>query len=349
MRLGFHTGGLRGAWSRASGQVAVGVPAALVVASLIVIGVRGANAEREMRALTEARQRHAELRDSLAARFAGDPTVRLANRDSANVVVALKTRAVVSMLQDVSRRYLDRVEVDLGGVHGYGKGEYRAKTLFGRNKIGEWNVEADVHELRVVVSAGTPRIETSTENRLRLAIPAQISPGAGTVTVRFHWNSKSVFNALCRDFEATRTLRGRVLRQDHVVHGEYVLSAGPRGIVVDPDFPAERYPIAMELDEASWNEVRGALEEQDERARCGLLIDPDQVVRDLRAAGLSGLRFRLPHAVMRRVVLPATIQESVRILDTPVALEVRPHALRLTRAHVVYSADVGVRRASETQ
>jgi hypothetical protein len=204
-------------------------------------------------------------------------------------------------------------------------------------------VQSYVHHLRAVVSAGTPRIETSDGNRLRVGIPAHVSPGSGTVTLQFHWNTKSVFNALCRDFRTTRTVHGRVLRQDHVVHGAYVLSAGTRGIVAEPDFPVERYPILMDLDEPSWKAVREALEEQDKGDRCGLLIDPDKVVRDLRAAGLRGLRFKLPAAVMQRMVLPATIQESVKVLDTLVTLEVRPHGLRLTREHVVYSANVGVR------
>jgi len=350
MRHASRAGGSPAAWRRASGLVSFGVLTALVVASWVVLWVRAANAQREIRELTAVRQHHAELRDSLAARFVNDPSIRLANRDSANVVVVLRTRALVSMLQDVSRRYLDRVEVDLGGVDGYGSGDYRAKTLLlGRKKIGQWKVEAHVHDLRTVVSAGTPRIAIAGQNRLSLAIPAHVSPGRATVALQFHWNSKSVFNALCRDFRTSRMLHGRVRPQDHVVHGAYVLSAGARGIVVKPDFPDERYPIAMELEEPSWNAVRDALEEQDTPGRCGLLMDPDQMVRDLRAAGLRGLPFRLPVAVMQPLVLPTTIEDSVRILDTPVALDVRPHALRLSREHVVYSANVEVRRVREVE
>jgi hypothetical protein len=270
--------------------------------------------------------------------------LRFARGDSAAVAVALSESLLVALLERAAARYLDRVDVQLVGLPGHGEGDLEIGTPFGKMKAGAWSVQVEVQELTGRLSADPPALDLD-GHRVHVELPVRIVDGRGAIALDFQWDSKSIFNVVCNDFETRQVLRGRVRPQRHVIRGDLVLSSNPRGIVVDPEFPRERYPISMELDAASWERIRGALEDQDKLSRCGLMMNPDSVVRELRGLGIRGLRFRLPRVVYRTFVLPASLSESVRILDAPVRLTVRPHRLRIASGIFWYGADVEVRRS----
>jgi len=303
--------------------------------------------DRENREISVLRKRRTALRDSLDAMIDRDPLIHIASNDNSDIAVALSQRVLVALLQEVTVRYLDRVEIDVEDVQGHGKGTFKTGSPFGRLTVGEWTVQVRVHEFGGVLSAGVPTVEVAGNNRLHMAIPTRIREGDGSLTLDFAWNSNSVFNVVCRDFKTTQTLRGRVLPQRHVVRGDFVLSAAGAGIVADPEFPPEKFPLAMALDQASWDRLRAALEEQDKLLKCGLLIKPDVVIARLRDLGARGLKFKLPRSLMRTVVLPASIEKSVRILGSSVELSVRPHELQITPEMFWYSANVDAKKSSE--
>jgi hypothetical protein len=297
--------------------------------------------------LSELRARRDALRDSLRALSDRDSVVRLVQRDSSSVAVALPESLVAAVIRDGVARYLDRFELDLTALRGHGEGLlYRRVPVLGRVKAGEWNVHTTVDRLTIGVTAEPPDIDALGSNRLRIALPIVVHGGRGVVTLHFAWNSKSIFNVVCRDFEASRTIAGAILPQRHVARGDIVLSAGERAVVADPQFPPERFPIAMDLTEASWQQLRDALEEQNTLSKCGLVLEPESVIHQLRATGLRGLRFRLPRALLEPIALPASFDSTVRILNARVQLSVRPHEIRAKQGTLWYSADVGVRRAN---
>ena len=327
--------------------VAVAAAIAVAIVLAVVWAHQMSAPERESREISHLRKRRAALRDSLDRALAADSLIRIAARDSSDIAVALSGHVLVTLLQEVTTRYLDRVEVAVEDLPGHGKGEFETNSPFGHLTVGEWKVQVRVHEFGGVLSAGLPTVDVTGTNRLHVAIPARIREGDGSLTLAFEWNSNSVFNVVCRDFKTVQTLRGRVLPQDHVVRGDFVLSAGPEGIVADPDFPPEKFPIAMSLDQASWDRIRAALEEQDKILKCGLLIDPERVIERLRALGARGLKFRLPRKMLRTIRLPASIERSVKILGSSVELSVEPRELRIDPDLFWYSARVRATRSSE--
>jgi hypothetical protein len=322
---------------------------AVVLGALLLAGLIGAVRGRLQRSETEElqrlRARRAALRDTLNLLVARDPLLTRAREDTSGIVLALSEPLIVALAQEASRHYLDRVEVDLDEVQGHGFGMYDVKApLLGKTRLGEWKVEARVDTLRGVMTALTPSVEVTAKNRVHLAVPMQLQERPGTVTLNFSWDSKSVFNVVCRDWHSTQTLRGHLRSQQHVVRGALVFSATPQGIRADPDFPPERFPLSMELDSASWDRVRDALDEQNKLLKCGLLMHPDEIVAKLRVLGIQGLRFKIPRATFRPFVIPVSILQSVRILNSPVDLAVTPHEVQITPDLLWYAADVSAKK-----
>ncbi|HYM80437.1 MAG TPA: hypothetical protein VEY91_03375 [Candidatus Limnocylindria bacterium] len=290
--------------------------------------------------------RQAVLRDSLSGLLARDSVLALARGDSSAIAIAMSEKLIVTLIQETATRYLDRIEIKLDSdVDGHGEGEFEVDTPLGKVTVGEWKVEVAVNEMVGVLSALTPSVDVSDTNRFHLALPIRIREGRGVVTLDFKWDSNSIFNVVCRDFATRQVLQGSILPQTHIVRGDLILSAGERGIVADPEFPSEKFPLSMALDQASWDRVRAALGEQDKLLRCGLLVNPDSVIAKLRDLGIQGLRFRLPRAVFRTFVLPTSVTQSVRILNAPVELSVTPHQLRISPGTLWYSAEIEARRS----
>jgi hypothetical protein len=323
--------------------------AAIVVATLIAVLVplvRRSGQQGSDRELVRLRARQAALHDSLSVILAHDSLLILTRHDSADIALALSKTLLTSMIQDVAARYLDRVEIDLKDIEGHGAGPLEIGSPIGGLTVGDWKVNVMAHEITGVLSAGTPAVEVSGTNRIHLAIPVQIRRGQGAVTLAFEWDSRSVFNLVCRDFKIERTIRGSILPQRHVVRGHMLLSASADGIVADPDFPREKFPLGMALTEASWSTLRAALQGQDKLFKCGLMINPDTVLARLRVMGIEGLRFGLPRRAFRTIFLPATIARAVRILEAPVELSVTPHQLRISPGLIWYGADIDARRSA---
>jgi len=324
---------------------------AVVVGVLLLAGLIGAVRGRLLRSegeeLERLRARRASLRDSLNEFVARDPILTMGRQDTSGIVVALSEDLVVALAQKAATHYLDRVDIDLDEVEGHGEGAYDVKMpVVGTRRLGKWHVEVTVDELRSTMSAGTPSVDVKGGNRVHLAVPVEVHEGRGAVTLTFSWDSKSVFNLVCRDWKSRQKLTGRLRAQQHVVRGDMVFSATRQGILADPDFPPVKYPLSMELDSTSWDRVRDALEKENKALKCGLLIHRDEIVSKLRVLGIQGLKFGIPRATFRPFVIPASISESVRILNSPVNLAVTPHELKITPDMLWYSAEVTATKAS---
>jgi hypothetical protein len=84
------------------------------------------------------------LRERLEKAAATEPLVASAFADPGQVVLAIRSGLIEELAGNVARRYLDRVTVDLSEVEGHSSGELRKKTLFGRIRVGDWNVSVDL-------------------------------------------------------------------------------------------------------------------------------------------------------------------------------------------------------------
>ena len=312
---------------------------------LVITTTRVVRAQRQAGELARLARERDRLHQRLTELLDRDPVVARAREDSSRIAVALSESLMVAIIHQTTATWFDRVELNLANVKGRGKGEFDVDTPFGDLTVGAWKVQVLAHEVEAVLAAGTPEVAVSGDNRIGLAIPIHIRQGEGRVTLKFRWDSKSVFNLICRDFETVQMVRGNILPQTHVVRGSIVLAAGKEGIVADPDFPRERYPLGMTLTEGSWDQIRDALKEQDKLMRCGLLVNPDSAVKSLHALGTKGLKFRLPKSAFRTIYLPAGLVRTVRILGAPIDLVIEPHELRITPGWIWYGAEMKAHRS----
>lgn len=325
--------------------IALGVAAIAMLLALGIPRVRVIANRRDVRDLIDLQKRRAVLRDSLTQALAREPLLEFAEKDTSSIAVALSEQLMVTMLQQFATRYLDRVTLDLRDLSGHGQGKVETPTPLGRMKVGNWSVQVAAHQITGVLTAETPVVDVTGTNHVHVALPIRVQGGEGNVTLTFKWDSRAIFNVVCRDFETVQTIHGSILPQRHVVRGDLVLSAGSHGIVADPDFPSEKFPLSMALSDESYRRLRSALEEQDKLFKCGLMIQPDTVMARLRTLGVQGLRFRIPRTAFRRIYLPATIERSVRILDSSVQLSVKPSGLRIAPGILWYGASIEARRA----
>jgi hypothetical protein len=327
------------------GPSAFAVVLGLLLLAGLIGAVRGHLQRSEVDEIHRLRARRAALRDSLNLFVARDPILARAREDTAGIAVAFSEKLIVALAEEAARHYLDRVEIDLDDVEGHGEGQYVAKTpLLGKLRVGDWRVEATVDTLRGVMTALTPDVEVTGNNRVHLAVPVEIEERPGSVTLDFSWKSKSVFNVVCRDWHSRQTLRGRLRSQQHVVRGDLVFSATRRH-PRRSDFPPGRFPLSMELDSSLVGPGARSVGGTEQAPQVRAARPSDEIVAKLHVLGIQGLGFKIPRATFRSFVIPATILQSVRILNSPVDLAVTPHELKITPDMLWYAADVSAKKA----
>jgi hypothetical protein len=282
------------------------------------------------------------LHDRLEKAAAADPLVAQAIADRGQVVLAMRSKLIEELARNVARSYLDRVTVDLREVESHSSGEMRKKTFFGRIKVGEWSVNVELGDLVGHLHAGTPRVSLRGPDLIEVEVPVDVQETEGSATLRLNWDSSGLANAVCKDFELTREIRGRVLAQRHVVSGALRLHNTGDSVTATPLFPDRRIRLKLDLTSRSWGVVEAALRSQDTSGKCGTLMDPDKGMKHLRALAARGIRVRLPDSIFRAVTFPARLHEVVKVNERPVGLRLRAESLRVQSATLWTSVSVQV-------
>ena len=108
-----------------------------------------------------------------------------------------------------------------------------------------------------------------------MEVPLEVQPASGQISLHFSWESASVVNLVCKDFEVDLEVEGRALRQDHVLRGQIELCAAADVLTATPVVHERAFPLKIELTPASWGKVEAALRAQDTPGRCGMFLDPE--------------------------------------------------------------------------
>jgi hypothetical protein len=294
----------------------------------------------------ERRAGHERLKREFAGLAAQDPVVREALAQGGDVVLGARPALIEDVFREVAARYLDEVVLDLPlekTIHE--SRELEVGTFLGKVKAGTWTLDVTIHRVQGRLRARPPKVAVAPENRLALDVPVSLEEGHGTITAHFAWNSHSVASVVCHDFEVTRRLTGEVLSQVYPVAGSLLLAAGPERIRADPEFPPREFRIQVDLTDKSWAEVRGAIEEQDTIGKCGIGIDPDDLVARIRRRLREGFDVKLPRSLFRPVDFPASVRQEVTVEDRRVDLAVETRGLAVTPAAVWFAANVRTRFA----
>jgi hypothetical protein len=163
--------------------------------------------------------------------------------------------------------------------------------------------------------------------------------------LHLEWDSASLANVVCRDFELQRDLEGRTVEQVHTLSGTLRVSQRPDSVVLHPQIADEFVTLKVDLSPRSWADVEQALRTQDTFTRCGLVLDPENVVRQLRGLAARGFRVRLPGVMSRPLQLPVAIGHQALIEGRPVTVSVRTRSFEATPRLVWSRAAVGIEAA----
>jgi hypothetical protein len=240
---------------------------------------------------------------------------------------------------EVARRYFDRVALDLSDIEVTKSGELKADTFLGKVTAGEWTVDVNLHHVRGTLRARAPRIALKTGNEVDLDLPVVLEEGEATAAVRFAFDSHGVAKIVCKSFETTQEVSGRVKPEEYPVRGSFLLATAKDTLTATPRFDPT-FRVTVEPSPESWAKVRAALEHQDDITRCGLALDPDKVFVQLQELVAKGFKIHLPRKLLRPITLPAGVTESVDVEGRRVAVAVTENALRITPAGLWYSIAV---------
>jgi hypothetical protein len=286
-------------------------------------------------------QMHREQHERLEGLLARDPVMAAAMATEGDVVIAARSEFARAVIRQVALNYFDRVVIDLRDLDVFRQGDIRKQTPFGRKRVGEWAMDMRIHQVKGVLRAGNPDVAFTQGNRVQLAFPVHLEQGQGRATLDFAYDSKGIANLLCKDFQAEQTVQGGVIPEDYPVEGGFTLQTAPRSLTAKPAF-SDEFRIRLDLDSGSWAAVRARLEQEDRLGRCGLGMDAEKALADLRALAGRGIDVRLPAQLFRTLALPAHAAQTVLVDNHPVAVQVSQNELSLGPTTVWYSAHVGV-------
>jgi hypothetical protein len=285
---------------------------------------------------------HDRLHERLEKATATEPLVASAYAARGQVVLAMRAGLLEELAANVARRYLDRVTLDLSGVLAQRSGELRRKTFLGRVKLGAWNVSIEMDDLVGDLRAGSPRVGLRGPDLIEVLVPVDVQETEGGATLHFGWDSEALVNLVCKDFELTREIRGRVLAQSHLLSGALRLNNTGLGLTVTPVFPERRVRLKLDLTPRSWAVVEEALRSQDTFERCGMVMHPDEGLVRLRELAARGIMVHLPDSVFRPVSLPARLHTSVKVNEARVGLRLKAESLRIETTTLWSSVSVQV-------
>jgi hypothetical protein len=312
-----------------------------VIVSLIA--AMGCAVERPGHTLEALEATQARLEQRLDKALVKDPLVAAAFADPGQVVVTMRAQLIEELVRAVARDYLDNVVLDLEDVNAHSSGEIRKDTFLGRVKVGEWDVLVDLEKMVGTLRVGVPTVALRPPDFVDLVLPVDVLESKGAATLRFKWDSKGVANAVCRDFEVTQRIKGRVLGQTHQLKGALRLTSDGETVIATPVFPDRKVRLRMDLSRESWTDIEAALRAQNTFDRCGMALKPADALERLKAMASQGIAVKLPESILRPVRLPASLSESVQLRDGEVSLSLRALKLRVENATLWSSAEVQVR------
>jgi hypothetical protein len=284
------------------------------------------------------RERHERLEDLVA----DDPFLREAIRVKGDLAMAVRADFALDVIREVAKRYLDRVDLRLGDIEVVRQGALTTDTFLGRIHAGDWTVGLSIHEVNGVLRAGEPEVGFLEGNRVALAFPVHLEQGQGRARIDFNWDSRGIANLVCRDFALTQEIDGTVTPEAYPVRGTFALAATDKVLIARPAFSRE-FRIKLDLSPGSWDSVRARLREQDQFSKCGVAMDPEKVLAQLRELAGNGFNVRVPARVFRNIELRAHVAESVTVAQREVGVAVTKNALYTSPDLLWYSATVAVR------
>lgn len=290
------------------------------------------------------RAEHRVLREAVEAGLEQDPTVRSVRALEADLVLVIPTPVATGIGEEVARRSLDQVRLDLRDIDVEREGERQAGTAFGRIRAGRWRLRVEVDRVTGVLRAGRPSLRVSGPDRVAVEVPVQVEGGRGEAALTFEWDSTGLANLVCRDFTVRERVEAAVPPGTHVMRGSVRLDAEGDRLRLAPA-AERRYRIAIEPTADAWARARRALEAQDRIFRCGLGLHPPRVMAELERLVARGVPVRLPRRIFRPLAVRMAATGTLDVAGLPVTVSASGSRLVLEPERVVFGTRLAVARA----
>ncbi|MEO8500092.1 MAG: hypothetical protein ABI565_04200 [Vicinamibacteria bacterium] len=271
-----------------------------------------------------------------------DPLVTSAFQDRGRVIVAIRSGLIEELAGNIAARYLDHVTVDLANVTAHGSGKLDKKTFLGAVTLGEWKVSVILGDMKGHLRAAQPTVSLRPPDLIDISLPVDVEETLGEASLHFEWDSSGVANAVCKDFQTTQAIKGRVLPQRHILQGALQLRNLGGRLTESPLFPNRHIQLQLDLTKESWADLERTLRAEDTLGKCGMFMKPADVLNFLRELGSKGIGVHLPDSIFRAVDLPARLQESALVNQRPIGLRLSAESLRVDTATLWSSVSVQV-------
>lgn len=258
-----------------------------------------------------SRLERSALRQRVSALAARDSLWHGLMTSDRDVTAILPFPVLQTLCDRVAQNYLQGARLDFDpdiGIH-LDK-EIQFKLLGGT--VGAGRIEGDVNVSRLqglLHVAGTPALELLPPDGLRLTTPILVSDGFGRVELDMRWNPSFLVSIVCGGFEFRETLAGAVVPFSHDLQTRIRFSTDRSAFVCRPLVRQDRIAVPCEFTPASLAKVRAALLEQDKLLKCGIVMNADSVLADLRTLIRRKVRFSLPRTLFKPFSVPVSVRQ----------------------------------------
>ena len=323
-------------WRRIIAWVLLFVAAATGAVSLLSVShPSSADVEREIAQLTHER-------DSLRTlvRATADSSELFARRPAGDVLIALPSPFVASLVTDIVAGWFNHVDVTIRGLELHKAGDVRASIgVLGRRRVGSYDMNITLDEILGRLTAGAPSINFGGD-AVAVAVPVRVNGGSVKATIAIAWDSRGLANAICGDLAAQHSVTGTIRVTEHIAIGRLVLSARDGAVVVDPEFPDLAIRLFADADAASVAVLDSLLATKG--GLCGIAVQKARVSDLIVARIARGFLIRIPQKFFRPLRLPIAVERELPAGDRALSLVVSPRDIVITRAAVWLAADVRI-------
>jgi hypothetical protein len=259
---------------------------------------------------------------------------RLALMPETPVRIGIPASLSRDLIQRIITGFTDQVVIELRNLEVRTQGTIRRIVT-----LGHYDLRVTVNRLTGTIKTGTPVVAFG-DNVVSLSMPLSVTAGSGRATIHFVWDGRNVANAVCGDLDITQVVTGRVRPRTYPIKARLALAATTTEVLATPQFPTVRINLGVIPSAGSWAAFQKVLD--DKKGLCGFVLDRIDVLESVRELIDRGFSVRLPTEKLKAAAIPVSIEPSMLVNGTLVALGIRVGELSVTEHAIWLGAHVSV-------
>lgn len=261
--------------------------------------------------------------------------IRIQNLPQGEVVIAVPTAFLRSVIERLFTDVASNVTLQLSGIKAH-----VAKSVKKVVTVGEFVVDVEITKVIGRLKPGQPGIKFG-GNKVSMSLPVEVVEGYGEANIHFVWDGKNVADMTCGDMDITQKVSGNVIPTDYLVSGELAFAIREKKVIGTLTFPEAKLNIRVTPSQESWDAVNAILAEKG--GVCGWVLDKVNVPNLLTSLVTNkGFNVKLPLDRIKPFVLPAGVNDSVKVGERVLSFATQTNMIRIDSAAIWYSASVAL-------